>query len=366
MRELCDNQPAAELARTVVLPFTTPLLAGARARPKAHGGFEVLVPNPAGGRGFYVMEPGALEIFCGLTLHDELLLEEILALDELTPAAVRQAARKVALTGAAGREAAEASARAAERDAAVERLAQLCLLLKTLEAAGVRDIDPAQLDPDRSDVRSYVKSRLRSFAQQLKIPVDELLDMVAEIAVYAAAVGFRTGQFKSRHGQTLERIAALAAGLKRWITVETKEVAATAKRVVEAAVRTREEAQRAIDEAQALLDDIAGLLRRWQTNRTETTAILTRCDWLLDGWPEACTLWEAAARDGRPFQRLTLQQIDRLLSARHDMQEQRFRLNDEAALKRGRYVRLHEDWRQGVAAAQQLARRERLRAGMLA
>ncbi len=47
--------PVTFADRGAAVPFTSSLLAGARARPAERGGIELLIPNPAGGRGVYVV-----------------------------------------------------------------------------------------------------------------------------------------------------------------------------------------------------------------------------------------------------------------------------------------------------------------------
>ena len=47
--------PTTFLERGVVVPFTTPLLAGARARSARKPGIELVLHNPSGGLGVYVM-----------------------------------------------------------------------------------------------------------------------------------------------------------------------------------------------------------------------------------------------------------------------------------------------------------------------
>ena len=55
--------PATFLERGVAVPFTTPMLAGTRARPSERGGTELLVPNPSGGTGVYILPWGSLRDF---------------------------------------------------------------------------------------------------------------------------------------------------------------------------------------------------------------------------------------------------------------------------------------------------------------
>src|ERR1700712_5461419 len=47
--------PTTFLERGVAVPFTTPMLAGTRARPAEKQGLELVIPNPSGGRGVYIM-----------------------------------------------------------------------------------------------------------------------------------------------------------------------------------------------------------------------------------------------------------------------------------------------------------------------
>ncbi|GBD44420.1 hypothetical protein HRbin40_01909 [bacterium HR40] len=369
MSEADPKRPAvAGPNRNLVLPFTTPLLAGTRVRPKGEGGFELLVPNPAGGRGFYVLDPAAVPLLCHrLTLHDQLLLEELAVLQDSTPAGIRRAARKVALTGAAGRDAAEAARRTADREEARVQLAELLLVSRVLAAAGIPDFDPYTLDPSDGSRRAWLKARLAGFAHSLGIEANALIDDLAELAVHVAAVGFPDEKFTGRHEETVKRLERLACDLERWAAVESEEGAARARRIAERARATVAEARKALAAARALFADIPALLRRWHAGEREVRESLLLCDWLLDGWIEACSLWEAASREPRPHQRAILEQVERVLPlTREEIAQEERRIVDEQDLLRRRAVRLYEDWRSGIQVDEWLVRRERLRAGAAA
>ena len=63
-------------------------------------------------------------------------------------------------------------------------------------------------------------------------------------------------------------------------------------------------------EARKLLSAVLPLLRGWLERAGEQIrGTLTRPEWLLDGWGQICGMWEAVARDERPLQRETLQQL---------------------------------------------------------
>jgi hypothetical protein len=121
------ERPQSFAERGVAVPFTAPMLAGARLRRGDGDAAELIVP-PLGGRGVYVLSWEACLGLANPTLHDRRLWARLLALPRLTPAAMRAAARAVAAEGFAGR-AAQAASRAATqaldaaRDAARRRLA---------------------------------------------------------------------------------------------------------------------------------------------------------------------------------------------------------------------------------------------------
>src|SRR6516165_10382513 len=94
--------PATFLERGVAIPFTTPLLYGTRARPSERHGTELIVPNPSGGRGVYVLSWGAVSQLCQPTLHDQIFNERIAGLVAVTPTAIRRVARDIAMEGLAG------------------------------------------------------------------------------------------------------------------------------------------------------------------------------------------------------------------------------------------------------------------------
>src|SRR5487761_2683842 len=76
--------PATFLERGVALPFTTPALANTRGRPGERGGFEMIVPNPSGGRGVYIIGWDGVRQFCRPTVHDTRLAARLAVLPAVT------------------------------------------------------------------------------------------------------------------------------------------------------------------------------------------------------------------------------------------------------------------------------------------
>jgi hypothetical protein len=125
---VASHHPTTFLERGVAVPFTSPLLAGARVRPADRGGIKMIVPNPAGGRGVYILPWGGICRLSRPTVHDSTLYLRITERQGITPGSIRTAARDVAAEGLAGHEAAEAAG-VAQAGETRDRLATNFLLM---------------------------------------------------------------------------------------------------------------------------------------------------------------------------------------------------------------------------------------------
>ncbi len=81
-----DHYPATFRNRGAAVPFTTPLLAGARARDSKGAGVELVIPNPSGGRGVYIVQWPGVRALCTPTVHDTVLFGRIAQLKRIDPA----------------------------------------------------------------------------------------------------------------------------------------------------------------------------------------------------------------------------------------------------------------------------------------
>lgn len=108
--------PATFLERGVTVPFTSPQLNGARARPGERAPLELIIPNPSGGRGVYILPLEGIHDFCPLTINDRRLTDAIAKLRGVTPDTIRHVARDVAAEGLAGRGAVAAAKQAQKND----------------------------------------------------------------------------------------------------------------------------------------------------------------------------------------------------------------------------------------------------------
>lgn len=102
-----SGKPSRCAERGVAAPFTAPLLFAARLRLRPGPEIDVLVPNPAGREGWFVLPWAAAQEALQPSLADQALIRALKPLvtdgGDLQPAQMRQAALLAAGTGLAGR-----------------------------------------------------------------------------------------------------------------------------------------------------------------------------------------------------------------------------------------------------------------------
>jgi hypothetical protein len=351
------------------VPFTTPVLAHARVRPGPNGAVDLVMPNPSGGKGMYVVDFGAVGELFTLTLHDRLLVERLLALPAITPGAVRKAALELAAEGAAGRAARRAAEAAEAEEQASAALIEFGLINGLLALGGVGGIDWRRLTDGDGAFRGYLRGRLREVAPRVGSDADELLSLFGEVGAAASRVGAPGSDRPSRNERQIAQLAAFAASVRAWAGDDDDDPADDPERLARDAVgcaqRTLTEARQSQEAARGLLADVMALVRAWQADAAACRESFARPEWLLDGWQQVCAMWEAAAPEPRATQQAVLAQVRLLIpfldrTAMQDADRVR-----EERLDRGRRVRLHEDWRTGLVLGAQTARSEAMRAAVL-
>ena len=383
---IASFRPVTFVERGVAVPFTTPMLAGTRARPSpasggpgaseagggAAGRAELLVPNPSGARGVYVIPWNGLQDFCRPTMHDVLLSRQVAGLGAITPRSIAAAAREAAASGTAGREASEAAReadRALERTRMATNFTLLLALLRQAESAAPGSPLPEQDLPERVERRA--RATIARLAPALgRAPAVIAQDLEA-IAGLLAPVGLATelapgGRFSTGLGgparlpRILQSLVALEAAALDWVERHDDESAMAARLVSEAAALTARCAHRTIAEAQALALDVVGLLRLWASAPQQIAEIAGRTEWLLDGWEQICLIWDDAALSGT--WRSALLEMVLMVPAMPRQLHDWVGVQASETAEFRRQVLLYEDWRTGAAVPRLIARNEKLRA----
>ncbi|MEO9191563.1 MAG: hypothetical protein ABI224_16400 [Acetobacteraceae bacterium] len=291
-------QPTTFLERGVAVPFTTPALLGARARPAMRGGLEILVPNPAGGHGVYVLPWAGISELCRPTVHDILLGQRIAALGSLTPASVRVVARDIAAKGMAGRDAVAAAQAAAEADRQDSLTANFHLLL-----ALIGQVEPAELAEFGDDRRHSAELELRArravarLGPKLGCIAAALPEVLDEVARSFVGIGVPAQTTPPRIMRLMASLVGLRADMAAW-SAERKDASATqADMIAAVADVTLSCAERTVADAHAITDDMTRMLHCWAKSSASLAARIGRPDWLVDGWEKICLIWRCAEAD---------------------------------------------------------------------
>ena len=353
--------PTTFLERGVLVPFTTPMLAGARARPATRGP-ELIIPSPAGGRGVYVLPWSGVQELCQPTVHDCLLNEKVAALVQVTPITVRQTAREVAREGLAGREAQLAAESAADMDHHERLLTNFLLLLAVIQQ--VEPPDPAGPDMSRlsrAEIEARARRAIAQVAPQLGLTPESIAHSLEELAGVFAGIGIGAQREGARVAGTLRRLERLRRDTVAWALQHPDNSGEQAQLLADVAGAIISCARSTLDQARLLTDDPLGLLRRWRGARQAVAQLAGRPDWLLDGWTQICLVWDHA--EGEKAKRAALAEMALLapIIPREASEWVGLRLTEDIGRVR-RVVVLNDDWRTGAKVFELIARNEHLRA----
>lgn len=352
--------PTTFLERGVAVPFTTPLLGGTRARPADKGGLELVVPNPSGGRGVYVMGWNGITALCRPTLHDKQLCERIGKIKSVTPAAIRRVAREVAAEGLAGEEAMDAAQTAIKGEHGDRLLANYQLLVTLVEQIGLKV--PAEAG-QAANMETRARTTVAHIAPRLGQTAPWVAASLEAIADCLTLIGIKETSKDARIPRLMVLLDATRDQVSEWGQNQVEEDQASyAHMICNVAELTLALARTTLSRAHALTDNVYDLLRAWAADPIPIAQIAARPEWLLDGWEKICLIWQFASDDaGR---RAALAEMAELIPVvPKEAKEWCETAQDvDITVRLRRLVRLNEDWRTGGAVYTLIARNEHIRA----
>jgi NAD(P)-dependent dehydrogenase (short-subunit alcohol dehydrogenase family) len=354
--------PATFLERGVAVPFTTPLLAGTRARPSEKGGLELVIPNPSGGRGVYILGWNSITSLCCPTLHDKILNERIAPLKHVTPATIRLVAREISAEGLAGEEAMEAASAADRHDRGDRLVANYLLLLNLIrQVSGVNPETENMMD--HVEVQRRAQLTVSTIAPRLNRSTNWVASALESIADAMAGVGINVSSTSSRLSRLVDLLRGCSADIATWSSAQqSDDQAAYCEMMCAVADFTLDLAEATLDRARALTIDVVALLRSWSNDPQITLQLAGRAEWLLDGWETICLIWRMAEDDAA--RRAALFEMAQLIPTlpREVRDWSDLFLETDITLRLRRLVPLNEDWRTGTAVFSLIARNEKMRA----
>lgn len=348
----------------MAIPFTTPLLYGTRARPGGRYGTELIVPNPSGGRGVYILSWAAMSQLCAPTLHDRIFNEQIAMLPTVTPAAIRRVARMIAVEGLAGEQAKHAAQAAMQAEYDDRVVTNYDLLMRLVdEAAAAPGTTFVRIGPQAPDAARQAQLAVDWGARTIGRPTAWVANALESLADVLTPVGTDGKVSKARLPRLLATLRQVRSGITAWSSDQVdQDLIGHCEMVRALADLTLTLGASVLNQAQDLTRDMVGLLRRWAAEPEELVELAARPDWLLDGWEQICLIWNCARDEAE--RRAAIAEIVGLTPMLP--KEADHWLNGAEALsdmlRYRRLVPLNEDWRTGVIAFRLIERNEQFRA----
>ena len=345
---LAQNQAATFLERGISLPFTTPMLVGARLRLGEREAMELVIKNPSGGTGFYVLPWAALPDMCSPTSHDCRLWDLIVTEPMLSPAAIRRAAGQVVQEGLAGL-AAEAAWSAAEHwrygDHVRANFMLLVLTIRQHETPAEAVIPPERDHPEQLERRA--KRALARVGGLLGIPADDMAGHLEQVASLLQDIGIPGHPEPALTRRKMMAVEALSRSITEWseVTPAARD-SPVSDTIIGSAELTLAACRSILAELDALMADPTALLCRWLNEPVALRQLALRPEWLLDGWDLLCAMWRDAPEDGRLATSREIAILTPVLPREAERWTRHAAVRREPILLRRR-VRAMEDWRTG-------------------
>jgi hypothetical protein len=354
-----SHSPATFNSRGVAVPFTTPMLAGTRVRESAKTGIELVVPNPSGGRGVYILDWAGVRALGNPTVHDTALSRRMGAIHKLNPAAMRKAALDVALQGHAGRDAAAAARQSMSRDAAHRLHAHFLLMMGLIEQVSPLGEKPTAAE----DAERRGSAILHRLAPMLGRAPAELADALAAMGAMFAPTGVGLEDDETRIARLLARLEEAHIALKAWLRADQENDIGGLGRALAGAMQTAAGyGSTILTTTRAGLADPISLLKRWFKDPQDVEALAERADWVLDGWEWVCLLWlSAGSDDARRRALVEMAQLVPVLPAEASGWTN-LPPPPETLRQPCRVTSREDSWRTGSAAFSLIGRNETLRA----
>ncbi len=345
------------------MPFTTPLLAGARVRMGSKNTPELVIPNPSGGRGVYIVHWSGVRALCNPGVHDIMLFRRLTGLARIDPGTLRQAALGVALQGYAGTAAAAAAALTQAADRARRLRAHFQLLTALLH-----QIDPASRNGPVSIERTAEFDRrasamLHRIAPAFGCAAMHLATGLDTLGDAFAPVGIVVDERESRMPRLLAKLDDTRDRLSFWLdAAPDNDIGGLGRTVTNAMTATHAIGLALLTAARTAVADPSGLLKHWVAHPLETIAFAARCEWVLDGWESICLLWQGASDDAN--RRAALLEMAQVLPVMpREVSEWTDRPIPEALMDPAPgVISQNDDWRRGAAGFSLIQRNEALRA----
>jgi hypothetical protein len=394
--DIKPDTPRNYLERGVYTPFTTPMLMGARLRytlpdvshqseqvmpstlqigsksgPRPRiGNIEIIVPNPTGLRGVYILSWRDIGALCQPTIHDvhlcETLAQQTDPTHPLKPSDLRRAALETASRGLAGKASQQAAKRITEEEHQQLAATRLALLLNIIRQTEKLDQNTQHPIESHEALEARAGRALSRLAGARGEPPARLMKVTDHISTALLDIGVGPTQTSSRIAMligTLETLHGELGGMADsghhdGVRMAIADTAAVIRSSVEIVART---ALANLGSMQLRMGDISSFIRDWIANPQELQTLAERPSWVLDGWEQIAMLWQLAPMHQPRLS--TLQEMAAQLPVWPDEADQWLGLSPGTTSRlNAQATQIALEWRSSVAPQNSIARNEHLRA----
>lgn len=302
--------PKTFVQRGIAVPFSTRVLTFARLRRQVGGSMEILIPGLTGGADVYVVPHKMLPDAITMTVHDRAMHEEITRIRKLSPATVKAAAQKIALTGLGGPDPAAKVRKSLEAEKNLGPMVVFGLIRIAIQQLapnhpGVKDLNAATIMSPEGMKLS--RDALGGYAQTIGERGDKIWSRLEDWASRIADFGAPDESALGYLGTRLHQVEEMAQNLANWVKDEPVETAEIAQRISNAAETVSETARIHV----ASLNDMAGKMDAPLKDYDQTAESLThhidQIGMILDGWSRISDMWQTALLGDRILQREVLE-----------------------------------------------------------
>ncbi|GAA0611684.1 MULTISPECIES: hypothetical protein [Thalassospira] len=302
--------PQTFASRGVRTPFTTKTLRYARVSIGKAGRKMIMLPGLSGGLGTYELPLDTLREVFDLSVHDRMLYDRLIELEDVRPQTVLEHSRDVGSTGVGGVELARTCTRRNWTEKASRELGQMAVLHQALRQLGgdaVKDMKREELMTTEGQIRA--RRALNRFASEHKVANDTIIDSLGEWSKMIAPVGLDLEGCQGQLRVLANGLKKFAQDIEEWSNSEQSDFRFMAGRIVSATRSTSNHALKRIEEVDSWNSELGKVLTDWETAKKAIGETIEYLWWLLDGWQELIDVWDRRSLTDRAKQRETVEEV---------------------------------------------------------
>lgn len=270
----------------------------------------IVLPGLSGGLGTYELPLDTLRDVFDLSVHDRMLYDRLLELEDIRPQTVLEHSRAVGSTGVGGVELARTCSKRSWSEKASRELGQMAVLhqaLRQLGGAAVKDMERKELLTTEGQIRA--RKALNRFASEHKVANDTIIDNLGEWSKMIAPVGLDLDGCQGQLRVLTNGLTKFASDIEEWANSEQSDFRFMAGRVASATRETCKHAQKRVAEVDSWNEELGKVLTDWERAKKDISKTIDYMWWLLDGWQELIDVWEKRSPSDRAKQRETIEEI---------------------------------------------------------